>query len=72
MNGKDQVKAMARDLHLSQSQQTGSAMVYSCHVHFSENPKSPSLLDKLDETLFGRLDLRESLKLLCTLPGGVG
>ena len=34
----------------------------------SENPRSPSLLDKLDETLFVKLDRNESLKLLCTLP----
>ena len=30
------------------------------------------MLDKLDETLLAKLDLRESLRLLCTLPGGVG
>ena len=35
--------------------------------YFSENPRSPSLLDKLDVTLFVKLDLSESLKLLCTL-----
>ena len=35
--------------------------------YFSENPKSPSLLDKLDETLFVKLDRNESLKLLWTL-----
>ena len=34
----------------------------------SENPRSPSLLDKLDETLFVILDRNESLKLLWTLP----
>ena len=36
-------------------------------TYFSENPRSPSLLDKLDVTLFVKLDRKESLKLLCTL-----
>ena len=36
--------------------------------YFSENPKSPSLLDKLEDTLFAKLDRNESLKLLWTLP----
>ena len=36
-------------------------------TYFSENPRSPSLLDKLDVTLFVKLDRNESLKLLCTL-----
>ena len=39
----------------------------SLFIYFSENPRSPSLLDKLDVTLFVKLDRKESLKLLCTL-----
>ena len=40
-------------------------------LHYrSEKPGSPSLLDKLEETLFVKLDRNESLKLLCTLIDG--
>lgn len=33
-------------------------------LHFSENPKSPSLLFRLEDTLLFRLDLKDSVKLL--------
>ena len=52
--------------HYTYTNITFSWLFWYC-FYFSENPRSPSLLDKLEVTLFVRLDLNDSLKLLWTL-----